>query len=338
MTNYEMLRAELLRGSAYDICLTGAAGFIGSHILEELLRLGQRVVGIDNFATGHQRNLDDVKRIVGSEAFARFTFAKGDICAPGFVETAARGCRVIIHQAALGSVKRSIDDPMETNRVNVEGTLRVLQAARTLGIKRVVYASSSSVYGDLNMSPKREDVLGNPLSPYAASKKFNEIYAEVFKSLYGLEPIGLRYFNVFGPRQDPHGDYAAVIPRWTGERLRGEESTIFGDGLTSRDFCFVSNVVQANLLAAFAPTDKVSGAYNVALGDETTLNELYEVIDSHAAVTKRPARYAAFRPGDVRNSRADISKAVRDLGFSPEVRVKDGLALTVEWYRNARSE
>jgi len=334
MTHFDDLRANL-REKPRRFCVTGVAGFIGSHILEELLRLGQEVIGVDNFATGKRENLEDVRNIVGEKAFSKFTLAEGDICSPGFVASALKGADVVIHQAALGSVTRSIDNPLETNRVNVEGALRVFEAAKTAGIKRVVYASSSSVYGDLVMSPKREDVVGEPLSPYAASKKFNEIYAKLFGDLYGLEMVGLRYFNVFGPRQDPNGDYAAVIPRWAAERLSGAESTIFGDGLTSRDFCFVSNVVQANLLAAFAPCECAVGAYNVALGDETSLTELYHLIDGHASTNPRAPRYAEFRPGDVRNSRADISKAIENLGFAPSMPVKEGLKLTVEWYAQA---
>jgi UDP-N-acetylglucosamine/UDP-N-acetylgalactosamine 4-epimerase len=259
--------------------VTGAAGFIGSHLVERLLQLGQRVVGLDNFATGRRENLDLVAAVVGPESARRFTFLEGDVQDADRCAEACRGVDFVLHQAALGSVPRSVADPANTHRSNVNGFLTMLIAARDAGVERFVYASSSSVYGDHPALPKREDQLGRPLSPYAVSKLADELYADVFARTYGMRVTGLRYFNVFGPRQDPEGPYAAAIPRWVGQILRGEPCVIFGDGETSRDFSFVANVVQANLLAAAAegerPTPEI---FNVACGDRTTLNEIYAAI------------------------------------------------------------
>jgi UDP-N-acetylglucosamine 4-epimerase len=316
--------------------VTGCAGFIGSHLAARLLSLGQRVVGLDNFATGHRRNLERVRREAG--AAADFLFIEGDIRDLSICRRAADGVDYVLHQAALGSVPRSLEDPLTTNAVNVDGSLNVLVAARDAGVRRVVYAASSSTYGDHPGLPKVEDVIGAPLSPYAVSKYVNELYADVFARAYGLESIGLRYFNVFGPGQDPAGAYAAVIPRWFGQLLAGERCAINGDGETSRDFCYVDNVVQANLLAATTECDDaVNTVYNIAYGARTTLNELYAAIRGAVAadypeVAELPADYGPFREGDVRHSLADTGRAQERLGYVPAVDVATGLARTAAWF------
>lgn len=316
--------------------VTGAAGFIGSNLVEELLRLGQHVVGLDNFATGHQRNLDELAALVGPEAAARFHFVEGEIRAPEDCRQAVEGADYVLHQAALGSVPRSLADPLTTNAVNVTGFLNMLVAARDAKVQRFVYAASSSTYGDHPGLPKVEDRIGRPLSPYAVTKYVNELYASVFADAYGVSSIGLRYFNVFGRRQDPDGAYAAVIPKWTGALLTGEQVWINGDGETSRDFCYIANAVQANLLAATAPDAAAGQVYNVAVGDRTSLNALFEGIrDALARVdapTNATPRYRAFRPGDVRHSQADISRAGRLLGYTPSHGVAEGLAEAMPWY------
>lgn len=321
--------------------VTGAAGFIGSHLVEALLCHGQRVVGLDDFSTGKRENLEDIQKQVGIQAWERFSFVEGDICD---FETAARACQgvdCVLHQAALGSVPRSIADPLRTNRANVDGFLCMLTAAKEQGVKRVVYASSSSVYGDNPALPKREDEIGRPLSPYAASKRVNEIYAQVFSDLYGMETLGLRYFNVFGPRQDPEGPYAAVIPKWINCLRNGEPCRLYGDGQTSRDFCFVDNVVQANILAACvvdpAAFNKV---YNIAVGGELSLNELFQTLVKLFGGIGRDVVfdkvfYEDFRPGDVRHSRADITRAQSLLGFEPLCGALSGLEKTVNWFLGA---
>lgn len=321
--------------------VTGCAGFIGSHLVSRLLALGQYVSGIDNFATGPRSNLDLIRREAG-EAAARFAFSEGDIRNLADCRRAVEGVDVVLHEAALGSVPRSVEDPVRTNAVNVSGFLNLLVAARDAGVRRVVYAASSSTYGDHPGLPKVESEIGKPLSPYAVSKFVNELYAEVFDRCYGLETIGLRYFNVFGPRQDPAGAYAAVIPRWFGELWAGERPRIHGDGESSRDFCFVDNVVQANLLAATcARADAVNTVYNVAYGGRTTLNELYSAIRA-AVLSARPglplpaAEYGPFRAGDVRHSHADISRARERLGYDPAVNVQAGLAHTADWFLQER--
>ena len=320
--------------------VTGAAGFIGSHLVERLLELGQRVTGLDNFSTGHRRNLDDVHRSVGDQRWGGFRFVDGDICDDQACMDALTGTDIVLHQAALGSVPRSIAEPMRTHNSNLTGFVNMLLAARRSGVKRFVYAASSSTYGDHPALPKTEDVIGRPLSPYAVTKLANELYASVFAMHYGMEIIGLRYFNVFGPRQDPEGAYAAVIPRWIAQRMEGQQPVIFGDGETSRDFCYVANVVQANLLAA-ASSDKGSldQVYNVAVGESTSLNSLLSQIDQAVArlVGKsrsrwEPPRYEEFRAGDVRHSLADISKARKLLGYEPTYIVSRGLEETVDWF------
>lgn len=326
-----------LQGKQYRWVVTGVAGFIGSHLLETLLSKNQFVTGLDNFATGKKENLEDVKRIVGEEAFSRFKFIEGTILDAELCNSVCKDADFVLHQAALGSVARSVTDPKRYNDSNVAGFLNMLIAARDSKVKKFVYASSSSVYGDEPNLPKREERVGKALSPYALTKWMNELYARLFSDLYSISSTGLRYFNVFGPRQDPKGEYAAVIPRWVTERLSGEQCTIFGDGTTSRDFCYVTNVVQANLLAAFSDDSKGSEAFNVALGDETSLTELYNIIDeavSGSANTVKPT-YADFRVGDVKHSKADISQIQGRLGFEPGIKVKEGLAMVVDWYRTS---
>lgn len=334
MSRYDDVKLELA-SSPKVWAVTGVAGFIGSNLLETLLKLDQTVVGLDNFATGNQRNLDDVKSQVTREQWRRFRFIDGDICVLGDCRRACDGADYVLHQAALGSVPRSLADPIATNAANVTGFLNMLVAARDANAKRFVYAASSSTYGDHPTLPKVENRIGNPLSPYAVTKYVNELYASVFSRCYGFGTIGLRYFNVFGPRQDPSGAYAAVIPKWIGALLEGRDVIIHGDGETSRDFCFVANAVQANILAATThDTDAVNQVYNVGVGDQTTLNELFcELcrllsLRNPECLGKTP-EYRNFREGDVRHSRADIGKARRLLLFEPTHRFADGLAITV---------
>ena len=324
--------------------VTGAAGFVGSHLVQTLLELDQDVVAIDNFATGRRTNLDDVARVVGPARFARLTFHEGDITDAGECATVMEGATRVLHQAALGSVPRSLRDPLATHHANVNGTLQVFLAARAAGVERIVYAASSSSYGDAPGLPKVEDRVGRPLSPYALTKRINELYAEVFARCYGFSVLGLRYFNVFGPRQDPDGPYAAVIPRWIAQLLSEKPCGINGDGETSRDFTYIANVVAANLLAALAPEDAAGGEiYNVAAGERTTLNALYGMLRDGLAARHhdRPglrdalATYGDERPGDVRHSLADISKARARLGFEPLITVKKGIDATLDWYDDA---
>lgn len=316
--------------------ITGAAGFIGSNLLEHLLKLNQRVVGLDNFATGYQRNLDEVRSLVSAEQWARFEFIEGDIRNPADCARACEGVDYVLHQAALGSVPRSLNDPITTNAANITGFLNMLVAARDAGVKSFTYAASSSTYGDHPALPKVEENIGKPLSPYAVTKYVNELYAEVFARSYGFKAIGLRYFNVFGKRQDPDGAYAAVIPKWTAAMVRGEDVFINGDGETSRDFCFIENAVQANLLAATAEDSAKNEVYNVAVGDRTTLNDLFAALKSALAengvVYDKEPVYRDFRPGDVRHSQADIGKAASKLGYAPEFRIREGIARAMPWY------
>ncbi|WP_338504094.1 SDR family oxidoreductase [Sphingomonas kaistensis] len=316
--------------------VTGAAGFIGSNLVEALLRLDQQVVGLDNFATGHQRNLDELLAAVGPERAARFGLITGDIRDARTCAEACAGVDVVLHQAALGSVPRSIADPLISHEVNVTGFVQMLDAARQAGVTRFVYAASSSTYGDEPNLPKREERIGNPLSPYAVTKLVNELYAAVYARSYGFKAIGLRYFNVFGPRQDPHGPYAAVIPRWVDAMLDGENITINGDGETSRDFCFAANAVQANLLAALAPDEVQGEVFNVAVGERTTLNQLFELLQDglqrHGRNALGEAVYGPFRAGDVRHSEADIGKAATFLGYAPTHDIKAGIEEALPWY------
>lgn len=334
---YEALKSEL-RAAPKTWLITGVAGFIGSNLLEALLGLDQRVVGLDNFATGHQRNLDEVESAVGAEQWSRFKFIRGDIRVLQDCKTACEGADHVLHQAAIGSVPRSIADPITTNAVNIDGFLNMLVAARDAKVKRFVYAASSSTYGDHPALPKVEDRIGAPLSPYAVTKYVNELYADVFGRAYGSKSIGLRYFNVFGPRQDPDGAYAAVIPKWIAAMLEGRPVHIYGDGKTSRDFCYIANAVQANLLAACTGSDEaLNQVYNVAVGDRTSLNELFELLRQNLVPSfpqLRDARpiYGDFRQGDVQHSQADITKAAERLGYRPSHRVAEGLAQAMRWY------
>jgi UDP-N-acetylglucosamine 4-epimerase len=311
----------------------------GSNLLETLLQLNQRVVGLDNFATGNQKNLDEVKALVSLEQWGRFRFMEGDIADLVTCRKACTGVDYVLHEAALGSVPQSMTDPLGCHRSNVTGFLNMLVAARDAKVKRFVYASSCAVYGDDPGLPKVEDKQGKPLSPYAATKSINEVYAEAFALAYEFPSIGLRYFNVFGLRQDPDGAYAAVIPKWIAALLAHETVYINGDGETSRDFCFVANVVQANLLAATtASAGALNQVYNIALGERTTLNELFAMIQGAlrtkgAAVADQKPVYREFRPGDVRHSLADTSKAQRLLGYVPSHRIRQGLDLAMDWYR-----
>lgn len=335
MTRYEQLQTQL-RQAPKTWLVTGVAGFIGSSLLETLLKLDQRVVGLDNFATGHQRNLDEVQTLVSAEQWARFQFVKGDIRQLTDCQKACKGVDHVLHQAALGSVPRSLTDPITTNETNISGFLNMLVAARDAKVKSFTYAASSSTYGDHPALPKVEKNIGNPLSPYAVTKYVNELYASVFARSYGFKAIGLRYFNVFGPRQDPNGAYAAVIPKWTAAMLKGETVYINGDGETSRDFCFVANAVQANLLAATALDQAKDQVYNVAVGDRTTLNQLFaalrDALQGNGVTPATQPSYRDFRAGDVRHSQADIGKAQLLLGFTPTHRIQDGIGVAMPWY------
>jgi UDP-N-acetylglucosamine 4-epimerase len=318
--------------------ITGNAGFIGSNLSEFLLNHNQKVVGLDNFSTGYQHNIDDILVSVGEKNSKNFTFIKGDIAD---FETCAKACEgvdIVLHQAALGSVPRSIDDPVTSNRSNITGFLNMLTAAKDAGIKRFVYASSSSVYGDSKELPKVEERTGNVLSPYAAMKATNELYAGVFQKIYGMETLGMRYFNVFGRRQDPNGAYAAVIPKWVGSLLEGKDVFINGDGETSRDFTYIDNVIQMNLLAGTTDNSGAFGeAFNVAVGGRNTLNELYILINTELSnhintFSEKEAIYRDFRTGDIRHSNADINKAKTTLGYAPTHDIYQGMSEAIEWY------
>jgi UDP-N-acetylglucosamine 4-epimerase len=318
--------------------LTGSAGFIGSHLLEALLNGGQRVTSLDDFSTGQRANLDAVRQAVGEAAWARHQFIEGDIADIDACRRACAGVQLVLHQAALGSVPRSLSDPLATHRANATGFINLLDAARRAGVTRFVYAASSSTYGDSPGLPKVEHVIGRPLSPYAVTKYLNELYADVYSRCYGIQTMGLRYFNVFGPRQDPNGPYAAVIPLWAARMLRGETCVINGDGETSRDFCFVANAVQANVRAALVDEPAaLNQVFNVAVGQRTTLTQLHELL---AAALKRldpglrvaPPEKRGFREGDVRHSLADISKAGSLLGYAPTHDVRAGLEQAAPWY------
>ena len=348
MSAYLQLHTRLIAKS-HTWLITGVGGFIGSNLLETLLKLGQRVVGLDNFATGHQRNLDEVQDLVTPEQWARFHIIEGDIRNLVDCQKACEGVDYVLHQAALGSVPRSLEDPITTNSANITGFLNMLVAARDAKVKSFTYAASSSTYGDHPGLPKVEDVIGKPLSPYAVTKFVNELYANVFARCFDFKTIGLRYFNVFGPRQDPNGAYAAVIPKWTAALLRGAPVHINGDGETSRDFCFVANAVQANLLAATTEDQEAKNqVYNVAVGDRTTLNNLfgllrdnlrnYVIASGESTPQSTPAVpvYRDFRAGDVRHSQADIGKAQCLLGYAPTHHLAEGIAEAVPWYVGQR--
>jgi UDP-N-acetylglucosamine 4-epimerase len=337
MSRYNEIKQDLLANPKTWL-VTGVAGFIGSNLLEHLLKLNQTVVGLDNFATGHQHNLDEVQGDVSQEQWTRFNFIEGDIRNAETCKQAVSGVDYVLHQAALGSVPRSINDPVTTNGVNISGFLNMLVAARDESVKSFTYAASSSTYGDHPALPKVEENIGKPLSLYAVTKYVNELYADVFARTYNFNSIGLRYFNVFGKRQDPNGAYAAVIPKWTADMINNEEVFINGDGETSRDFCFIENTVQMNILAATAADDAKDKVYNVAVGDRTTLKDLYKAIQSalnecNIIVAKEPI-YRDFRAGDVRHSQADISKARNLLGYEPEFKIQQGIDKAMPWYTN----
>lgn len=334
--------------SYQDVCLklqaepkvwlvTGVAGFIGSNLLERLLKLNQKVVGLDNFATGHQRNLDEVQTLVTDAQWSNFNFIRADIRDFEACKMAMTGVDYVLHQAALGSVPRSINDPITTNQVNIDGFLNMLVAAKEVNVQSFVYAASSSTYGDHPALPKVEHTIGNPLSPYAVTKYVNELYASVFARTYGFKAVGLRYFNIFGARQDPNGAYAAVIPKWAAAMIQDQSITINGDGETSRDFCYVANAVQANILAATTTQDDAKNqVYNVAVSGRTTLNMLFsflrKALASNGVTYNREPIYGDFRAGDVRHSQADVSKANGFLGYTPSHKINEGIDEAMPWY------
>ena len=336
MGQYQTVCEQLLQAPKTWL-VTGVAGFIGSNLLETLLKLNQKVVGLDNFATGHQHNLDEVQSLVTSEQWASFKFYEGDIRNLEDCHKACANVDYVLHQAALGSVPRSIADPITTNAANITGFLNMLVAARDANVSSFTYAASSSTYGDHPALPKVEENIGNPLSPYAVTKYVNELYADVFARTYGFKAIGLRYFNVFGKRQDPNGAYAAVIPKWTAAMIAGDDVFINGDGETSRDFCFIENTVQANILAATTQNDEVRNqVYNVAVGDRTTLNDLFNAIktalnENGVIYTKAPI-YREFRAGDVRHSQASIDKIKKSLDYQANFPILEGIKLAMIWY------
>jgi UDP-N-acetylglucosamine 4-epimerase len=333
LTAYEKLQRKLKRTQKKWL-VTGAAGFIGSHVVEKLLQLNQKVVGLDNFATGYQANLDDLQQSLSSKERRNFRFIEGDITSKTDCVHACRGADFVLHQAALGSVPRSFADPLSTHMANTTGFLQILLAAQKAKVKRVVYASSSSVYGGMKTLPKREGKTGVLLSPYAVSKVVDELYAHVFKVGYNQEIVGLRYFNNFGPRQNPMGPYAAAIPKWIINLLQNKVTSINGDGTTSRDFCYVENTVQANLLAATRKT--VNGKiYNISVGKKVSLSQLHKLLREMTGSDISP-KHRPFRKGDVKHSLADISAAKRDLGYRPTHTTKEGLELTVDWYKRRK--
>ena len=341
MSRYTQLQ-DFLKVNQNTWLVTGVAGFIGSNLLEKLLTLNQKVIGLDNFDTGHQHNIDQAiecaNEATGQNLRNNFRFINGDIRELEDCQQACSGVDYVLHQAALGSVPRSVENPINTNRANIDGFLNMLVAAKDEKVKRFVYAASSSTYGDHPSLPKVENKIGKPLSPYAVTKVVNELYADVFASTYGFKTIGLRYFNVFGKRQDPKGAYAAVIPKWVSAILRKEDVYINGDGETSRDFCFIDNTVQMNLLAATTDNDKATNqVYNVALNERTSLNKLYQMLEDRLilrtkGLEKKDPVYRDFRAGDVRHSQADISKAVTLLNYHPEYMISEGMDEAIDWY------
>jgi len=329
---------NILRRQPRTWLITGVAGFIGSNLLERLLMLDQRVVGVDNFSTGQKRNLEQVESCVGASRWSQFRFLSADIRDLDSCRKACYGVDIILHQAALGSVPRSIQDPIATNQSNVDGFLNMLVAAKDASVHRFVYAASSSTYGDHPGLPKREETIGRPLSPYAVTKYVNELYADVFSRSYGLQSIGLRYFNVFGRRQNPNGEYAAVIPRWISTLMESKPIFINGDGSTTRDFCYVDNAVQANILAGVVEDDAaLNQVFNIAVGDRTSLLDLFDfmrdkIAERNSVVRSLAPEFRPFRSGDVQHSQADISKARQLLGYEPTHRVFEGLSEAMAWY------
>ena len=335
MSQYQTVCTQLKQAPKMWL-VTGVAGFIGSNLLEALLKLDQKVVGLDNFATGHQYNLDEVQNLVSPAQWSNFSFIEGDIRHFEDCQKACMDVDYVLHQAALGSVPRSIADPITTNATNITGFLNMLTAARDAKVSSFTYAASSSTYGDHPALPKVEENIGNPLSPYAVTKYVNELYADVFARTYAFKTIGLRYFNVFGKRQDPNGAYAAVIPKWTAAMIAGDEVFINGDGETSRDFCFIENTVQANILAATANDEAKNQVYNVAVGDRTTLNDLFNALqaalnENGVTYNKKPV-YREFRAGDVRHSQASIAKIEQFLDYEPEFNINQGINIAMPWY------
>lgn len=335
MSQYQTVCTQLKQAPKMWL-VTGVAGFIGSNLLETLLKLDQKVVGLDNFATGHQYNLDEVQNLVSPAQWSNFSFIEGDIRHFEDCQKACMDVDYVLHQAALGSVPRSIADPITTNATNITGFLNMLTAARDAKVSSFTYAASSSTYGDHPALPKVEENIGNPLSPYAVTKYVNELYADVFARTYAFKTIGLRYFNVFGKRQDPNGAYAAVIPKWTAAMIAGDEVFINGDGETSRDFCFIENTVQANILAATANDEAKNQVYNVAVGDRTTLNDLFNALqaalhENGVTYNKKPV-YREFRAGDVRHSQASIAKIEQFLDYEPEFNINQGINIAMPWY------
>lgn len=335
MSDYNSLKNHLLENQ-YTWLITGVAGFIGSNLLEQLLNLNQIIIGMDNLSTGKKKNLDDIKNSCSDKLWSNFTFIEGDICDLDLCYKACQDVDFVLHQAALGSVPRSISDPINTNSSNINGFLNILLAAKDSSVKSFTYAASSSTYGDHPDLPKVEDKIGRPLSPYAITKYVNELYAEIFASAYSFQSIGLRYFNVFGKRQDPLGAYAAVIPKWINAILNQEKLYINGDGETSRDFCYIDNAVQANILAALSPLKFRNNVYNVAVGDRTSLNELFFILKNalkkEGVFYKFEPEYREFRAGDVMHSQASIQKISENLGYQPQFKIKEGVSESIKWY------
>ena len=335
MSDYNNLKNHLLTNQHIWL-ITGVAGFIGSNLLEQLLNLNQIIIGMDNLSTGKKKNLDDIKNSCSDKLWSNFTFIEGDICDLDLCYKACRDVDFVLHQAALGSVPRSISDPINTNSSNINGFLNILLAAKDSSVKSFTYAASSSTYGDHPDLPKVEDKIGRPLSPYAITKYVNELYAEIFASAYSFQSIGLRYFNVFGKRQDPLGAYAAVIPKWINAILNQEKLYINGDGETSRDFCYIDNAVQANILAALSPLKFRNNVYNVAVGDRTSLNELFFILKNalkkEGVFYKFEPEYREFRAGDVMHSQASIQKISENLGYQPQFKIKEGVSESIKWY------
>ena len=341
MTKYDRLQV-FLKDNTSTWLVTGVAGFIGSNLLERLLVLNQKVVGLDNFDTGYQHNIDqaieDANNTSGKNLSNNFKFINGDIRNLDDCKEACKGVHYVLHQAALGSVPRSIENPINTNRANIDGFLNMLVSSKDARVRRFVYAASSSTYGDHPALPKVEDKIGTPLSPYAVTKVVNELYANVFAKTYNFKTIGLRYFNIFGKKQNPNGSYAAVIPKWVSSILNKEDVFINGDGETSRDFCYIDNALQINLLAATTSNDKATNqVYNVALNDRTSLNKLYQMIEDRLikgtkGLKKKEPIYRDFRPGDVRHSQANIEKAQTLLGYEPNYKISQGMDETIDWY------
>ena len=338
---YQNLRSSLKRNPKRWL-ITGVAGFIGSSILEELLNLNQNVIGLDNFSTGHKKNLDNLRKNTHQDKWKNFSFIEGDITDFNICKRSVKNIDFVLHQAALGSVPRSIKDPLNTNKSNIEGFLNMIYASKESKVKRFLYAASSSTYGDHKALPKKENIIGNPLSPYAVTKRVNEMYADVFNKVYGINSVGLRYFNVFGPSQDPNGAYAAVVPKWIDAMKKGKTININGDGKTSRDFCYIKNAVQANLLASTCKKPiSINQVYNVAVGEKTSLNRLFKLIQDEflnldPKFKKVKPIYKDFREGDIKHSLADISKASKHFGYQPTHKIAEGIKETVAWHLSGR--